>query len=190
MKTQFIDQTIAYTGLELSSHWIYRNCGVLGEAAVAFVGPCDVPLAHMVDLEDVRHEDAIYSQEMLHFIIELFGVPLREGVLLQRLLTAILKAKLEEVAKKQKLEIKRMGDDLFINNTKKLSVSICTVSPTSVLIHLGLNITSEGTPVETAGLTSDLGIQDIKKFANSCMRSLVEEWEDINRSCCKVKAVL
>lgn len=192
MKYQFIDEKIAYNGNALQSHWIYRNFGLLGEAVVAFVGPCDVPIENMVDLEDVRHDDAIYSQNMLHFLIELFGVPLREGVTLQRLFIAILQAKIQECldAQGNPISLRRFGDDIFVNDTQKLSVSICTVSPTSSIIHTGLNIESEGAPVEAAGLGSDLGIDDIKGFALSAMRQLVEEWEDINRSCCKVKSVV
>ena len=90
--------------------------------------------------------------------------------------------------------IKRRGDDLFYKDTQKLSVSICTVSPTSILIHTGLNIDSTGAPVEASGLESELGIkdtlQDIEAFASACMRTLAEEWEDIKLSCCKVRAVL
>lgn len=192
MKSLYIDETIRYTGEELRSHWIYSNFGLLGEAIVAFQGPCDVPIDNMVDLEDVRHNDAIYSMQMLHFIIEIFNLPLREGILIQRLFTSIINTRLDDIIQESGLNVtlRRMGDDLFVNKTKKLSVSICTVSPTSTLIHTGLNIESEGTPVDAAGLMSELGISDIQGFAQGCMNALEEEWEDVNRCCCKVKAVV
>ena len=191
MKYFYVPEQIRYTGEALRSHWIYRNFGLLGEAIVAFTGPCDVPLDNMVDLEDVRNNDAIYSMQMLHFIIELFNINLREGVTVQRLFTAIIEARLRDlIADPNETSLRRMGDDLFIDGTKKLSVSICTASPTSILIHMGLNIESEGTPVEAAGLTSELGITDIETFASTCMHHLVEEWEDINRCCCKVRGVM
>jgi uncharacterized protein len=191
MKYHFIDEEFAYTGEELSNHWIYKNFGVLGDAVVGFIGPCDIDTMRMVDLEDVLNDDQIFSTRMLNFIIEIFGIELREGVILQRLFSAIIQSKLMDVlGKDSDIALKRIGDDLFVNDTKKLSVSICTLSPTSILIHTGLNIQSEGTPVEAAGLSSELGIQQIKPLAVSCMKALAEEWEDIKLCCCKVKAVV
>lgn len=188
MKYHFIDNEFAYTGEELSNHWVYKNFGILGDSIVGFVGPCDIDKTRMVDLEDVLNDDEIFSTRMLNFIVEIFGIDLREGVLIQRMFTAIIQSKLVDLLG-NKLNIKRMGDDLFIDETQKLSVSICTVSPTSIMIHTGLNIDSTGAPVEAAGLTSELGMEQIKPFAISCMKSLAEEWEDIKLCCCKVKAV-
>jgi len=191
MKYQFIDEEFAYTGEELSNHWIYKNFGILGDTIIGFVGPCTVDKEHMVDLEDVLNDDHIYSTRMLNFIIEIFDLDLRSGVILQRLFSAIIQGKLLDILeKKSKATIRRIGDDLFVDDQQKLSVSICTVSPTSILIHTGLNIESTGTPVEAAGLSSELGIQKIKPFAVSCMKTLAEEWEDIKLCCCKVKAVV
>ncbi len=191
MKYHFIDEEFAYTGEELSNHWIYKNFGILGDSIVAFVGPCDIDKKRMVDLEDVLNDDQIYSTRMLNFIIEIFDMNLREGVILQRLFSAIIQGKLMDlIGDNPNINLRRIGDDLFVNETKKLSVSICTVSPTSILIHAGLNIESEGTPVESAGLSSHFGIQQIKPLAISCMKTLAEEWEDIKLCCCKVKAVV
>jgi uncharacterized protein len=198
MRHHFHPEPVAYTGQQLANHWIYRNFGILGDAVVAFTGPCHVDLDSMVDLEDVLNEDHIYSEHMLHFIVELFGTPLKEGVLVQRLFTAILADRLQPLlAEKnatknvngQKLSLHRSGDDLFVNESQKLSVSICTVSPTSILIHTGLNIESDGTPVETAGLTSELHLDDITAFATAAMRTLCQEWQDIRSATCKVRAV-
>jgi hypothetical protein len=97
---------------------------------------------------------------------------------------------MDMIADRPDISLRRIGDDLFVNDSKKLSVSICTVSPTSILIHAGLNVESEGTPVESAGLSSDMGIQQVKALALSCMKTLSEEWEDIKLCCCKVKAVV
>ncbi|MDX2085343.1 MAG: DUF366 family protein [Candidatus Melainabacteria bacterium] len=190
MKHQFVRETLPYTGEALSNHWIYRNFGTMGDAVVAFVGPCRVDQDHMVDLEDVLNDDTIYSTQMLHFIVEVFGIPLQEGVLIQRLFSAILQDKLNHLL--GDFKIQRRGDDLFFNDTQKLSVSICTLSPTSILIHAGLNVDSQGAPVEAAGLISDLHLsQDaIEPFAMSCMRTLADEWQDIRLSCCKVRAVV
>jgi uncharacterized protein len=191
MKYHFIDEEFPYTGEELSNHWIYKNFGILGDAVVGFVGPCDIDKMRMVDLEDVLNDDQIFSTRMLNFILEIFNMELREGVILQRLFSAIIQGKLLDIlGKGSKISLRRIGDDLFVDDTKKLSISICTVSPTSILMHVGLNIQSEGTPVEAAGLSSELGIQQIKPLAISCMKTLAEEWEDIKLCCCKVKAVV
>ncbi|HEY9687667.1 MAG TPA: DUF366 family protein [Coleofasciculaceae cyanobacterium] len=189
MKCQFITEEIPYTGDELVNHWIYRNFGILGDAVVAFVGPCEVDRERMVDLEDVLNDDYIYSKKMLHFIVEVFGITLQEGVLLQRLYSSIIQDRINTM--NAEANIRRRGDDLFHNNTGKLSVSICTLSPTSILIHAGLNIDAQGAPVEAAGLASELGMEDaIEPLAMACMRTLAEEWDDIKLSCCKVRAVV
>jgi hypothetical protein len=51
------------------------------------------------------------------------------------------------------LDIQRNGDDLFLG-PGKLSVSIATCSASSMKVHFGVNLTTEGTPedVTTAGL--------------------------------------
>jgi hypothetical protein len=188
MKYHFIEEELPYTGDELSNHWIYKNFGILGDSVVSFIGPCEIDRGKMVDLEDVLNNDYIYSINMMHFIVEVFGIPLREGVLLQRLFSSIIQGKIN--AELEGDVIKRRGDDLFFEDTQKLSVSICTVSPTSILIHTGLNIDSTGAPVEAAGLTSELGIEDVESLAVSCMKTLADEWKDIMLSCCKVRAVV
>ena len=74
-------------------------------------------------------------------------------------------------------------------DNKKLSVSIATKSITSVLIHTGLNIISEGAPVSASGLTSELGITDIKGFAEKVMQKYSEELNDIKLAVSKVRGV-
>ena len=189
MRTHWITESFPYNGEALANHWIYKNFGILGDAIVAFVGPCEVPLDNMVDLEDVLHDDSIYSIEMLHFVVEIFGAGLREGVLIQRLFSAIMQHRLNDLLGEHRIE--RRGDDLFVDQTKKLSVSICTLSPTSILIHAGFNVDGTGAPVEAAGLTSELGLEGdmIQQLAQGCMRNLVDEWKDIRLACCKVRAV-
>jgi uncharacterized protein len=190
MKYHFTPETIPYTGRELRSHWIYRNFGILGDATIAFIGPSEVDRESMVDLEDVLNDDYIYSKKMLNFIVEVFGIGLQEGVLLQRLFSSIIQDRINALMGSP--TVCRRGDDLFYRDTAKLSVSICTMSPTSILIHTGLNIDSQGTPVEAAGLASDFGLDEatIESLAMACMRMLAEEWADVRLSCCKVKAVV
>lgn len=184
MKTKFIDEEIKYIGSQLAPHWIYKNFKIQGDAIVAFVGECEVHLTEMVDVEDVINNEPIYSKSMLSFISEQFGVGLTEGVFRQRLLICIIKELLEE----RGVFVVRNGDDLMING-RKLSVSIATKSITSVLIHTGLNILSEGAPVKASGLESELGIKDIKEFALTVMSRYTDEINDIKLAATKVRGV-
>lgn len=185
MKIKFIDEEIKYIGSQLVPHWIYKNFKIQGDAIVAFVGECEVKLTEMVDIEDVINDEPIYSKSMLSFITEQFGVGLSEGVFRQRLLICIIKELLEE----RGIFVVRNGDDLMING-RKLSVSIATKSMTSVLIHTGLNIISEGAPIAASGLKSELGIEDVKEFALEVMKRYVEELEDIYLATTKVRGVI
>ena len=184
MHTKLIEKEIKYIGSQLAPHWIYKNFKLQGDAIVAFIGECEVALTEMVDIEDVINNEPIYSKSMLSFITEQFNVNLVEGVFRQRLLICIIKELLEE----RGIFVVRNGDDLMIDG-RKLSVSIATKSTTSILIHTGLNILSEGTPVKASGLTSELGIVDIKEFALEVMKRYAEELEDINLASTKVRGV-
>ena len=174
MKTKLIEEEIKYIGSQLQPHWIYKNFKLQGDAIVAFIGECDVKLTEMVDIEDVINNEPIYSKSMLSFITEQFNINLVEGVFRQRLLICIIK----ELLEKRGVFVVRNGDDLMING-RKLSVSIATKSTTSILIHTGLNIESEGAPVKASGLTSELGITDIRAFAQEVMTAYEEELKDI-----------
>ena len=155
-----------------------------GDAIVAFRGECEVKLTEMVDIDDVINNEPIYSKYMLSFITEQFNVELVEGVFRQRLLMCCIKEALE----KRGFVVRRSGDDLFVND-RKLSVSIATKSMTSVLIHTGVNILSDGAPIPVSGLKSDLNIDDIKEFALEVMKNYSEELEDIVLASTKVRGV-
>jgi len=184
MRTKFIEEEIKYIGSQLAPHWIYKNFNIQGDAIVAFRGECEVKLTEMVDIEDVINNEPIYSKYMLSFISEQFNIDLVEGVFRQRLLVCIIKECLE----KRGIFVVRNGDDLMIDG-RKLSVSIATKSITSTLIHTGLNIESEGAPLEVSGLRSELGINDTKEFAIEVMNMYAEELDDIELASTKVRGV-
>jgi hypothetical protein len=179
-QTAFIDETILYSGSQLSPHWIYKKLGIKGDAAVAFIGPCKVALEYMVDLEDKCQNRRIEADKMLHFICEHFGVTLNEISILQRLLVLLT---VEGLLSRGVKDFSRDGDDVFIRDGK-LSISVATVSPVSGLIHLGLNITNEGTPVKTASL-SDAGIEP-KEFALELLERYRKECASILDSSVRV----
>ncbi len=187
MKTLFIDKEIKYNGEQLSPHWIYKTFNIMGDAIVAFIGECDVNLTHMVDIEDVINNEPIYSKKMLNFIEENFNSSLIEMVYKQRLLVTITKEVIEK--NYPSVKISRNGDDLFVNG-KKLSVSIATKSITSTLIHFGLNIVADGAPVKASDLTIDVGVDDIKTFAERILQAYKDEISDINFAVSKVRGVV
>ena len=63
------------------------------------------------------------------------------------------------------------------------------MSINSILIHTGINIDSEGAPVKASGLTSELGITNIKEFANEILEKYSEEINDIIMASTKVRGV-
>lgn len=183
MHIHFIDKSLTYNGDFLRSHWIYNTFDLLGDAAVAFCGPCDVQLSEMVDLADVHEQASIYSENMLHIIVEHFQTPLETMVLRQRLLTAQVRDLLEASGV---AGIQRDGDDLY-DGAHKLSVSIATLSPVSGVMHFGLNISSQNTPVPTRGLADyDLNPE---VFAHQLLKNYAEELLNIRQATCKVRAV-
>jgi len=182
------NRDITYDGRQLAPHWIYRNFDVLGDAAVAFLGPCHVALSEMVDIEDVKAQAPIFSPRMLHVIAEFFSSDLHTTVYRQRLLIVTAKELLETMTDRQ---VTRKGDDLYVpradGSPGKLSVSIATASPTSTLIHTGLNIETAGTPVPTVGL-AELGV-DPAAFGARLLRHYADEVNDIWLARCKVRVV-
>jgi len=183
IKIQFIEKEIAYTGSELRSHFIYDQFDLLGDALVSFCGPCEVSLEHMVDLEDVKSNSPIYSEKMLHFLGEFYDLSLAATVFLQRLLMSLI---LEEFHKNGFYSIFRDGDDLYEDDAK-ISVSIATLSPSSTLIHVGINISSKNTPVKTKSL-SDFKI-DPAGFSKKILGAFKKEFETSLQATCKVRAV-
>jgi len=138
----------------------------------------------MVDLEDVLAEDHIYSEDMLHFIIEHFDMDLEKTVTRQRLFIAVIKETLDARGIRG---VTREGDDLF-RGQDKLSVSIATLSPVSSMIHTGLNISSHNTPVSTVSL-QDLGIEDYLDFGTEVAEAYASEVASIKAARCKVRGV-
>jgi hypothetical protein len=184
MLTHFATQEIAYTGAELRRGWLRAAFGLEGDAIAAFIGPCDVAPEHMVDLEDRAAGAKIYSRRMLHFIAEHADPHLERAALRQRLLVAIA---LECIHRQSgRVEVRRQGNDLFWQG-RKLSVSVATTSPTSGLIHLGLNIVAQGAPVAAADLT-ELGVEP-RRLGQDVMAAYAAEMGSVAAAQRKVRAV-
>ena len=185
-----------YTGVELRPHFLLQELGLRGSGIGVFAGPCHVSTEHLVDWEDRLASDPaharIESRRMLHFIGELFGMSLSEGVLTQRFLMATIADVLNqsrEASAAAKLNVIRRGDDLFADG-RKLSVSIVTASPVSILLHAGLNIDAHGAPVPAIGL-SEMGMGErLKDLVMRIEERFLEEWNDMKWACTKVRPVV
>jgi len=184
MKSLFVEREIKYTGEQLRSLWAFRELDVQGDSIVAFMGPCDVATSRLVDVADAKANAPIWSERMLHFIVEHFDMSLERAILRQRLLVSLIADTLNEA--KGAFLVRRRGDDLF-SDDRKLSVSIATLSPVSCLIHVGVNISSKNTPVPTRGL-ADLGV-DARRLAEAVLRAYVQECESAQQARCKVRGV-
>ena len=180
MKTRFVEERVDYDGTQIRSLWAYRTLGLQGDSLVAFVGACDVPLDHMVDLEDVRARSRIAGPRMLHFIAEHFDRDLEKAVLRQRLLAILVKEALPA-------DVRREGDDLF-SGPGKLSVSIATLTPVSSKFHFGINVErATDVGVETRALR-DLGV-DPRALADAVLARYDAEMDGILDARTRVRGV-
>ena len=194
MKSKWIDKSFTYDGSQLRSSFGYLQYGILGDSIISWRGACDIHEDRIVDIEDILNKSEIHSQDMVHFIIELFDQPLSTAVAYQRLFVTLIKDAICQFLSKapQTTSIKyyekfeRRGDDLYFEN-KKINISIATTSPLSSLIHVGVNVSSEGTPVPTMGL-NDFNIKPYE-FSREVMGCFVKEYISMKKAMCKVKWV-
>ncbi len=178
--TRFSKERFAYRGPELRPHFLLERFGARGSALVAWRGPCEVQTEHLVDHEDRLENESIRAGEMVHFIGEFFGMSLSEGVLRQRLWIA-------RIAEFLGAEVHCRGNDLMVGE-RKLSVSIVTASPVSILLHFGINVDPSGAPVAAIGL-QELGVNP-DAFAERALQLFSDEWEQVLWACAKVRPVV
>jgi uncharacterized protein len=185
MKTLLLKKKIKYTGEQLKPLTNYLQHGLLGNSAVAWLGACDVSTEHMIDGEDLRAKETIAADEMVHFVIELFDVDLKAGVLLQRLMAEMVKTYLQKNSKSPAAQkLIRTGDDLYFEK-KKLNISIATLSANSCLLHFAVNSQKTGAPVSILSL-DDLGVKpDV--FAKDILQLLQSEVVDVLEASQKVR---
>ena len=181
LEVKQLGEKIDYDGTQLNPHWIYNSTGIMGDSAVSFIGGCNIPDLQIVDIEDILDKQQIKAESMLHFIIEIFGRNCIFGTLLQCVFVSEIQNEL--LAKGVKVDKK--GDDLFVGDGK-LSISIATASCVSSLIHIGLNISNEGTPVKTSCL-SEQGIEPVS-FGSKVLQRFRDEFSRIILASSKVKA--
>jgi uncharacterized protein len=185
MKTLFLKQNIKYNGEQLKPLTNYLQHGLLGNSAVAWVGPCAVSIEHMIDGEDLRAHESIAADEMVHFVMELFDVSLKAGVCLQRLMAEMVKSNLQSKSTSPMAQnLVRKGDDLYFEK-QKLNISIATQSANSCLIHFAVNSKKTGAPVSILSL-DDLNV-NVEQFAKEMLQLVQQEVVDILEATQKVR---
>lgn len=163
-----------YDGSQISSLWAYNTAGIQDDSIIYFRGICNVELEHMIDLEDKKENESIYSPDMVHFIIEHFdSTDLKLIYSRQRLFVSIVL----EILTGKGLNVIRKGDDLFVNN-KKLSVSIASTSAVSQKIHFGINVVHDYyAHLKSSGLEDD----EIEQLMHAIAESYINEIDDIEK---------
>ncbi|OHD56236.1 MAG: hypothetical protein A2Y33_00245 [Spirochaetes bacterium GWF1_51_8] len=185
MEYCFLKEQIKYDGRQLSSHFAYKTFGLAGNSIVGFIGPVEVELSEMVDIEDVRAKEPISSDRMLNLIVEVFDLDLHGAVWMQRLLMSKIADELNR--RLNGIKVLRKGDDLFFKE-RKLSVSIATASPVSVMVHSALNILPTGAPVPISCL-QEMKVEPVE-LALSILESFAHEFDDIEFARVKVNWVM
>ncbi len=173
MKCIVLPEKFDYDGSQISSLWAYNSFGVQEDSVVVFRGACDVKIEHMIDLEDRRANESIWSEDMVSFIIEHFdSTDLKLIYARQRLFTALVREHLADLG----VKTTREGDDLFLKG-KKLTVSIASTSAVSQKIHFGINVSHD-----VYGNLKEVGIGEDKmvaSFMQAVGEAYVREFEDI-----------
>ncbi|MBP2172158.1 DUF366 family protein [Methanococcus voltae] len=180
-----VNTTLDYTGEEIEPLWAFKSFDVQKDSIVGFIGAMQVKIANMKDLKDVKeeaeYEIPISSKRAINFIVEHFdNCDLKTTYLRQRMLVNIVKDVIET---KANIKVLKTGDDLYYNN-KKISVCIACKGVTSGKIHLGLNVTSEGTPehVSAIGLLEmGLNESDLDEILENIILEYCKETDKIER---------
>ena len=183
MKIVLLDRPVTYDGLQLATAFVDEHGGGEDDVGVLFEGEADVPVAHLVDLEDRDAGAFIYSPWMAHVILEHRGMDLRSGVFAQRLLMRLMS---DWISRRAGVALDVRGDDLYLEE-RKLSVSVATASPRGVLVHAAVNVRADGAPVPALGL-SDLRL-NARDFLSAIGRCYADELESVAHAMAKVKGV-
>ena len=179
MECIVLDKRLDYDGSQISSLWGYNALDLQADSIVAFRGGCDVKIEHMIDLEDKKENESIYSTDMLHFIIEHFdSTDLKLVYARQRLFTSIV----AEILTSKGVKLTRQGDDLFVDGNK-LTVSIASTSAVSQKIHFGINVFHDFYGcLEEIGINSDESDDLLGEIAESYLREFVDIEKDLRKS--------
>ena len=183
MRLIVLERELLYDGTQLSTAFVDEHAPGGEDVGLFFCGPADVQRENLVDLEDAEAGAFIYSPFMAHALLEHRGLELVEAVWRQRLLVHLAGRWIEGRCG-ARVEVR--GDDLFVHGGK-LSVSVATRSPRGALIHLGVNVETEGAPVVAVGLR-DLRIPP-HEFLAAVARLYSDEVVSVAHAAGKVRPV-
>ncbi|MHC5080942.1 MAG: DUF366 family protein, partial [Planctomycetota bacterium] len=127
--------------------------------------------------------EPIRSDRMVHVVVEHFGPDLDGAILRSHLLAALA---FEQLVEAGGASLERRGNDLYWDE-RKLSVCVATVTPVSIKMHFGVNVTCGGAPVPAAGL-ADLGI-DPETFARGLLDAYAAAMQGVAKNRSKVRGV-
>jgi hypothetical protein len=183
-----LKKSMIYDGGQIKPLWAFREMGIKESSIITWIGPMEIKPAKIIDYEDVDME--IKADKMIHFIVEHLDcqpADMRLCYHRQRILVMIVK----EVLGNFGIKTKRNGDDLFVG-ARKLTVSISTCSISSMKIHLGINLTGEGTPedVPTVGILeigNALNYDNINVFMDSVCKNYIKELSSIEDDISKTR---
>ncbi|GEM_PF-629188 len=193
----YTDENIDYIGDQLHSLFNFKTANMIGDSVFAFEGKMDVKTDHMVDIEDVKENDYIWSPKALNFIIEIFNINIETAVLYQRAFMQICTNVLKDILAESNIIVylvKLKGDDILVKTLdgevwKKLSVSIATVSHISGLIHVGINIdTDMNIPVPAIGLQELIDLH-VYEFGVRVLEQFKDFHKSIKFASVKIKGV-
>ena len=153
---------------------------------IAGVSPAKVEVEYMVDKQDVLDGDFIYSDKMMHFLIEIPDIDLYAGVCVQRVFNSIIANIL--ASKYLQCDIEVDGDDIFVHKEftnggivqqrGKCSVSIAKYCNGAVLIHTGINI-SAGKRAPAFAYSTNLTDEQAEAFMKDCIEAFYATSIDI-----------
>jgi hypothetical protein len=143
---------------------------------IAGRSPAKVEADFMVDKQDLIDKDFIYSDDMIHFLIEIPDISLFAGICFQRLFNSVASNIL--ATKYLKCDIEVDGDDIFVHKEHeqggivqqkgKASVSIAKYVNGAVLIHTGINVKA-GKRAPAFAFSTNLSDEHANEFMKDCI---------------------
>jgi len=193
IKVKHLDEEIIYDGSQIAPLWALKKAHIQGDSIITFIGPMKVRVDEMLDMKDViresgRTDTPISSDEAIHFIIEHFDTSSpKVAFLRQRLLVSAAFETIRCASPSSSRGLRRRFGDIY-HSGKKLSVSVASVSPACMKIHMGINVLSSGAPayVKTIGL-KDLRIKAHRALARRIADLYKSDVIAIEEDICKVR---
>jgi hypothetical protein len=175
------DECRTYQGCEIDHLWFSNIVGkhAYGNIVVTWRGPMDVKFENVRDQRERDNWEEgtrIRGPDLFHVVTEFpqIGNDLKLMYALQAMLCDALAIRILELGHRPTIS----GTDVFVEGGK-LNVGICSTTPTSCTMHLGVNIALRGEPgipedVDACGLADLLGGDE--DGAVKLMEEVVAAW--------------